>query len=445
MRKAVPTDGDSFVERPQWAPPFRSGWFQTSLSVVIGILLCAVCAPPASGGTALRAPNESVSRSAKVSLLVRADRRGPCTLASTRHSRLTTKAVFRSTKGDNRVTFRVAARAPAGKWRLTVRCRKTRARTTIRVRGRGGRGSLFSPRTLSSARLDHGALDPRVIPRSVEDPGKDQGGPDPDLRMPFPCGETWDASSYPGHGRAIDWNAPGGDRGRPVVASADGVAFPQPLGQFNGGFGNYIIVNHGAGWTTLYAHLLGYAVRPGQTVQQGQRIGYVGNTGRSFGDHLHYEQRVNRARVFVRFSIGRLRLGRQRSDNCAPSPPPPPPPPPGIGLALTVDNRVTNGPTQMREDVPAYLSTRPANYCKRDGCSLPGTERNSGGTYAPAVCTTIAVRTTNGHDGESNDDRNPGLFSSTRWYGIRLNGSIAFISEVWINASQRGGLGLPNC
>lgn len=113
---------------------------------------------------------------------------------------------------------------------------------------------------------------------------------------------------------------------------------------------------------------------------------------------------------------------------------------------LTVDNRVTNGPTAMREDTPAYLSTVTRNYCKRDGCAIPNTDRPSGGTYANAVCQRQGDRTTNGNDGAANDDANPGLFTSTRWYGIRLDGGgLGYISEVWIQASQRGGLSLPTC
>jgi hypothetical protein len=122
---------------------------------------------------------------------------------------------------------------------------------------------------------------------------------------------------------------------------------------------------------------------------------------------------------------------------------PPPPPPPGT--SLTVFNKVTNGPSTMREDTPAYLSTVRQNYCRRDGCTIAGTDRATGGTYAPAVCQAQGVRTTNGNDGDANDDANPGLFSSTRWYGVRIGDAICYISEVWIEPSQRGGLGLPNC
>jgi hypothetical protein len=86
------------------------------------------------------------------------------------------------------------------------------------------------------------------------------------------------------------------------------------------------------------------------------------------------------------------------------------------------------------------------NFCKRDGCRVDGTDRATGGTYSPAVCQVQGARTTNGNDGNANDDGNPGLFSSTRWYGIRLgNGALGYISEVWIDPSQRGGLGVTTC
>jgi hypothetical protein len=130
-----------------------------------------------------------------------------------------------------------------------------------------------------------------------------------------------------------------------------------------------------------------------------------------------------------------------------PTPSPAPTPTPPSGVALMTYNKVTNGGTQMREDdVPAYLSTRPENRCRTNGCLIAGTERGTGGTLGPAVCQTQAARTTNGQDNSPVDDANPGLYTSTRWYGVRLgDGSIGFISEVWIDPSQRGGLGLPAC
>jgi hypothetical protein len=128
-----------------------------------------------------------------------------------------------------------------------------------------------------------------------------------------------------------------------------------------------------------------------------------------------------------------------------PSPAPAPGPSNPASVRLTVDNRVTNGSTQMREDTAAYLSTVTRNYCKRDGCMLGGTEVGSGAGLT-AECTTLGDRTTNGQDNSAVDDSNPGLYSTTRWYGIRWgDGRFGFISEAWIAAGDRGGKGLRAC
>lgn len=130
----------------------------------------------------------------------------------------------------------------------------------------------------------------------------------------------------------------------------------------------------------------------------------------------------------------------------APSPQPQPAPPPApTTAALVVDNRVTNGSTAMREDTPAYLSTVTRNFCKRDGCALGGTDVGSGNGLT-AECTVIGDRTTNGQDNSTIDDGNAGLYSSTRWYGIRWgDGRFGYISEVWIRGQDRGGKGLRGC
>lgn len=64
-------------------------------------------------------------------------------------------------------------------------------------------------------------------------------------------------------------------------------------GGWHGGFGNYIIVDHGGGISTVYAHCSGVNVSVGQQVNKGDVIGYVGSTGWSTGNHLHFETRVN--------------------------------------------------------------------------------------------------------------------------------------------------------
>ena len=74
--------------------------------------------------------------------------------------------------------------------------------------------------------------------------------------------------------------------GTKVAAPADGVVVS--CGQ-KGGYGNSIIIDHGFGIVTRYGHLSGFNVKPGQRVKRGDVIGFVGDTGRSTGPHLHYE------------------------------------------------------------------------------------------------------------------------------------------------------------
>ncbi len=86
----------------------------------------------------------------------------------------------------------------------------------------------------------------------------------------------------------IDFTAP---TGTPVYATGDGAIMPFAEGY--SGYGNFIRINHGYGYVTLYAHLSKTAVKTGQKVKRGDVIGYVGNTGKSVGPHLHYEVRKN--------------------------------------------------------------------------------------------------------------------------------------------------------
>jgi murein DD-endopeptidase MepM/ murein hydrolase activator NlpD len=89
--------------------------------------------------------------------------------------------------------------------------------------------------------------------------------------------------------RGVDYVAP---TGTPIWAAGAGKI--QFAGR-KGGYGNAVIVDHGRGVTTLYAHMsrIGRDARVGRKVEQGKVIGYVGSTGASTGPHLHYEYRVN--------------------------------------------------------------------------------------------------------------------------------------------------------
>lgn len=88
-----------------------------------------------------------------------------------------------------------------------------------------------------------------------------------------------------------------GGNGQPIIAAeagtvttaVDGYGNTYPRSRI---YGNYIIVSHSGGWYTLYGHLLkGLAVKSGQKVTKGQVIGYMGNSGYSMGQHLHFELR----------------------------------------------------------------------------------------------------------------------------------------------------------
>ncbi|WP_367328580.1 M23 family metallopeptidase, partial [Lentimicrobium sp.] len=84
----------------------------------------------------------------------------------------------------------------------------------------------------------------------------------------------------------IDFTAP---VGTDIYATGDGVVTKVEYSR--SGYGNCIVVNHGFGYETLYAHLSKMAVKKGQKVKRGQVIGFVGNTGKSTSPHLHYEVR----------------------------------------------------------------------------------------------------------------------------------------------------------
>lgn len=93
--------------------------------------------------------------------------------------------------------------------------------------------------------------------------------------------------------RGTDYAAP---TGTPIWAAGEGRVVEA---RYNGGYGNVVVIQHGQGIRTLYAHMSRFAngIRPGVNVRQGQVIGYVGMTGAATGPHLHYEFLVNGVHV----------------------------------------------------------------------------------------------------------------------------------------------------
>ncbi len=87
--------------------------------------------------------------------------------------------------------------------------------------------------------------------------------------------------------KGLDISAP---KGTPIYATAKGTVVKA---ERNHGYGKNVVVDHGNGLVTRYAHLSKYAVKKGERIQRGQLIAYVGNTGRSTGPHLHYEVRLH--------------------------------------------------------------------------------------------------------------------------------------------------------
>jgi murein DD-endopeptidase MepM/ murein hydrolase activator NlpD len=90
----------------------------------------------------------------------------------------------------------------------------------------------------------------------------------------------------------MDFTAPAGTD---VYASGNGVVASVQSSQR--GLGKNIVINHGFGYSSIYAHLSDFNVRAGQKVQRGDVIGYVGNTGTSIANHLHYEIKLNGTNV----------------------------------------------------------------------------------------------------------------------------------------------------
>ena len=117
------------------------------------------------------------------------------------------------------------------------------------------------------------------------------------FQMPFPCGQSWTGSTRDGHSPSrysVDWNRPD-DVDDPVVASAPGVV--SRAERWTTSYGHWVRIDHPSGESTIYAHMNAVTVGAGQRVDQGTQVGTVGNTGSSYGAHLHFEERTSAGSV----------------------------------------------------------------------------------------------------------------------------------------------------
>lgn len=160
--------------------------------------------------------------------------------------------------------------------------------------------------------------------------------------MPFPCGETWTGGTRASHSpspRAIDFNYPGGDLGKSVLAAAGGTVTTAVVGKKKPSYGQYVVIDHGNGESSLYGHLDSVLVSVGQQVAPGALIGTVGNTGNSYGSHLHFEERVGSQVVDAWFHGAVFPVNTsQTSQNCGGAAVPNPTgttPPPVTPVVLT--------------------------------------------------------------------------------------------------------------
>lgn len=140
----------------------------------------------------------------------------------------------------------------------------------------------------------------------------------PDFDAPFACAEEWSASTRSGHSPSyysVDFNKDGDD-GAPVLASAPGqVVTVRDVGDTS--YGQYVVLDHADGWTTLHAHLQATYAVEGQWLDQGDMIGLLGTSGGSSGPHLHYEQNLSGRNQHAYFNRTKLTYGSTiRSTSC---------------------------------------------------------------------------------------------------------------------------------
>ena len=109
---------------------------------------------------------------------------------------------------------------------------------------------------------------------------------------------------------------------------------------------------------------------------------------------------------------------------------------------IVVQNKVALGPNKLLEDdTPAYLSTKPQPYCARQGCKVPGTEMQSGAVLA-VTCFIHGPEMVNYNLDAPEAARNPNRAVSRIWYWASFpDGRSGYLSEIYVEARYRGGLG----
>ncbi len=163
---------------------------------------------------------------------------------------------------------------------------------TVRNDRRGALGEVRQSRTMLEGDLEELEATQARVAQQLANPAAPPAGPitpgTGSLIWPIngtitsPFGLRWGRLHA-----GIDIAAP---EGTPIRAADSGSVV---LSAYTGGYGNYTCVQHTGSLSTCYAHQSGYATSAGASVSQGQVIGYVGNTGASYGAHLHFETRVN--------------------------------------------------------------------------------------------------------------------------------------------------------
>jgi len=133
----------------------------------------------------------------------------------------------------------------------------------------------------------HQAAPKKVAKRSVATPTKTSGTVSSGGRFTHPLPGSVRTQGIHGY-NAVDLAAP---IGTPIRAAAAGEVIVSRSSGWNGGYGNYVVIRHPNGTQTLYAHNSSNTVGVGAYVGAGETIGYVGNSGRSTGAHLHFEVR----------------------------------------------------------------------------------------------------------------------------------------------------------